>query len=328
MKPVAARPSALVLMPTFNGEAFLREQIDSILAQEDVDLYLLARDDGSSDATPALLAELAASNDRFTLLCDQRGRLGYAGNFAALLDAALLGEHRLFLLSDQDDLWQRSRAKRQIALLESTAGSGENRTPCMCHSDLSLIDGEGHAISASFLSAMQIRHEAPARQLPTLLSQNFVTGCTVAMNRELLALALPFSANARNHDHWLALCAACYGMLLFDPLPLVAYRQHQHNAIGASGIAQKLLRHPVKTLGRALEHLDDTRRMALIANELLSRNPACLKDDAKRLLQSVVEILSSGRSGIQKKRALQKIGVEPQNTQRRFYWMLSWILGR
>lgn len=190
------------------------------------------------------------------------------------------------------------------------------------------MDSEGHAITASFMSTMQIRHEAPARQLPILLSQNFVTGCTIAMNRELLALAQPFSANVRNHDHWLALCAACYGMILFDPLPLVAYRQHQHNAIGASGIAQKLLRHPAKSLGMALEHLGDTRRMVLIAKELLSRNPACLKDDAKRLLQSVVEILSSGRSGIHKMRALRGIGVEPQNTQRRLRWMLSWVLGR
>lgn len=124
MNPVAERPSALVLLATFNGEAFLREQIESILAQEDVDLHLLARDDGSSDATSALLAELAASNQRIELLCDKRGRLGYAGNFSALLDAALLSEHRI-LLSDQDDLWQSSRARRQIALLESTSGSGE-----------------------------------------------------------------------------------------------------------------------------------------------------------------------------------------------------------
>jgi hypothetical protein len=112
--------------------------------------------------------------------------------------------------------------------------------PLLVHSDLAVADERLNVRHSSFLRGQRLRH--PGRPLATLAVQNFATGCTMLANRALLEAALPIPAEAVMHDWWLALIAAGTGRILFDPTPLVLYRQHDRNTIGAVGYWTNLAR--------------------------------------------------------------------------------------
>ena len=100
-------PPIQVLLATWNGERFLREQIDSILGQGYQPLTILARDDGSTDRTVTILDEYAnLYPDRFRRLSDSAPSGGARSNFIRLIEAAThSGEASYFACSDQDDVW-------------------------------------------------------------------------------------------------------------------------------------------------------------------------------------------------------------------------------
>ena len=225
-----------VLLTACNGAAYLPELLDSLRAQTDPDFEVVVQDDGSTDATPDLLREAAASDDRFTFGPEQGQHLGAAGNFLSLIRRT---EADYYLLCDQDDIWEPEKIavlKEAMLDLEKQYGSG---TPLLVHSDCSLIDAGGENTGDSFF-----RHQGwdpAAVTLPPLLVQNNVTGCTLIMNRPLRDLVASH-AKAKElfmHDWFIALTAAAFGRIAFVGRPLTRYRQHGSNVLGAS--AQPLL---------------------------------------------------------------------------------------
>jgi len=118
--------------------------------------------------------------------------------------------------------------------LEARHGYSE---PLLVHSDLQVVDAGLKPISSSFMQYQRIAHEDDG--LRTLLLSNFVTGCTCLLNRQLAELALPIPREAIVHDWWLALCAASAGHIGYIAEPLVKYRQHGANVIGAKSAASR-----------------------------------------------------------------------------------------
>lgn len=237
MLPCSRRSSldkpVYIALATYNGEAFLEAQVRSLQAQDFRNWQLLVRDDGSSDGTPALLARLAADEPRLTVLA-AGPRLGVIGNFGALLEEARQRGADRVALCDQDDVWlpgKLSRSLREMVRLEATHGPA---TPLLVHADLEVVDDALRSTHPSFLRQLGIRHEA-TDPLRVLLVQNFVTGCTAVVNRALLDLALPLPASCLMHDWWLAQCAAARGAIGFIPEPVIRYRQHASNQLGAGG---------------------------------------------------------------------------------------------
>src|SRR3954470_7309866 len=102
-------PRILVLMATFNGAAWLREQIDSILVQQGVSVRLIVSDDGSSDDTSDLVDRWASHDPRIQRLETAESRLGATGNFLRLLHDADFADAEFVALSDQDDVWEADR---------------------------------------------------------------------------------------------------------------------------------------------------------------------------------------------------------------------------
>ena len=220
-----------VLLAAYNGSSHLPELLDSLLSQTDPDFFVLMQDDGSDDATPVLLRDIADRDERFLFGAEQGSRLGAAGNFLSLIRQA---DADYCLLCDQDDIWE----PEKIAMLKQAMRDMESRyradTPLLIHSDCSLINQAGERIGGSFL-----RHQGwdpEALTLPRLLVQNNVTGCTLIMNHSLCRL-IASHAEARDlfmHDWFIALTAASFGRIGFVDQPLTRYRQHEGNAIGAS----------------------------------------------------------------------------------------------
>jgi rhamnosyltransferase len=226
-----------IILATYNGAPYIEEQIESIQAQTCQDWILLVRDDGSTDGTVGILASLAAEDERINVLDETRVSSGGAvQNFGRLMEVGLETESCIFFLCDQDDVWEPHKLEAQI---QEFPYLGREASSVLVHSDLAVVDAELNSIHTSMVDHMAL-DVCPSQPFGYLLSRNFVTGCATACNRRLLKEALPIPEGAIMHDWWLAIVASINGTILFKNEPLVNYRQHMTNTIGARGFWQGL----------------------------------------------------------------------------------------
>jgi len=234
--PSAGQPLEVsVALCTHNGAAYVGDQVRSILAQRPAPVEIVVGDDASSDDTVAVIentvAEARAADPALAVELRIHRRsvpLGVVGNFAATL-ADCRGD--LVALSDQDDVWAPDKLARLVPRFAADPGL------LLVHTDARLVDAEGAPLGLTLLEAL----EATAGErsglesgdaFGVLLRRNLVTGATVVLRRSLVEIASPFPAGWV-HDEWLAVIAAGVGALRLDPAPLIDYRQHGANVIGA-----------------------------------------------------------------------------------------------
>ncbi len=229
----------LILLSTYQGEKYLATQLDSIISQSYTDWTLVIRDDGSRDGTLALIKTYAEIESRIHLLSDNLGNIKPAKSFAALMHYALTRNENYIFFCDQDDVWQPNKLALQVNLLNDMQAQYGNTMPLLIHSDLSVVDQRLQTIHPSFLRFEKISRNTQA-PLNTLLINNFVTGCTMGINRALLNIVTPVPDDIIMHDWWCALCASAMGKIAFLNEASVLYRQHSHNSIGSQGFYGKL----------------------------------------------------------------------------------------
>ena len=255
-----------VALGTRNGAEYVAQQVRSILNQRPAPCELVVGDDDSSDDTLAIIERvhaeaLAAEPSLATRLTIIRRRpaLGVTANFAATL-AACKGE--LIALSDQDDEWMPGKLATLAAAFEA------DPVLLLAHSDARLVDADGAPLGLTLLEALEATEVeraglAAGAALPVLLRRNLVTGATVMLRRTLLESAAPIPGEWV-HDEWLAAVAAAVGRVRLVPEPLIDYRQHGANQIGARlpTLADRLarLREPRAERAARLAH-----RTALLA---------------------------------------------------------------
>lgn len=231
------QPRVAILLPTWNGENYLHEQVDSLLAQDYPDFLIVSRDDGSRDSSPAIIADYAARFEhRFHIVPADGRNLGASGSFAFLMAYALQHKDVLGLTSawvmpsDQDDVWHPDKLRLSMARMQEMEARYPGR-PLLVHGDLEVVDEARRQIAPSFVRYQGLQ---PLRNgFARLLVSNTVTGCTALCNEALLRRALPIAGQAVMHDWWLALVAGAFGKLSFIDTPLLQYRQHGANTIGA-----------------------------------------------------------------------------------------------
>jgi|GEM_PF-732012 glycosyltransferase involved in cell wall biosynthesis len=212
-----SNPMVSIVMATYNGEKFLREQIESILSQLYYPFEFIVFDDCSTDGSPGILEEYQVQGK--LRVFRNESNLGYVKNFERAIQAA---KGELIALADQDDVWDPSKLHRL------TQQIGQH---LLIHSDARLIDENGFEIASSFeesASKMTIPHN-----MTEAILNGFVTGCTCLFKRQLLDLALPFPEKLYIHDKWLGVLAFSNGGLTYLKEPLIDYRQHIQNNIGA-----------------------------------------------------------------------------------------------
>lgn len=223
----------VILLATYNGEAFIRTMIDSVLAQEHASIRLILSDDGSSDATPQILEEYAALHpDRITHYRSGR-RFGCArSHFLHLLSA--FGDAPYVMFCDQDDFWHADKVRKTLARMQSLETDPTH--PVLVHTDLRVVDRELNQIAPSFCRRSAL--DGTRTQMNRLLVNNVVTGCTVMINRALSRLcgtSLP-EDRILMHDWWLALLASACGTVGFLDEATIDYRQHGNNSVGAKNV--------------------------------------------------------------------------------------------
>lgn len=222
-----------ILLPCFNGEAYLAQQLESLCAQSYSDWRVLARDDGSQDGTVAILRSYAArlGEGRFLLLDGAVRPAGGGGakeNYSRLMLAATAP---YVMLCDQDDVWLPNKVGRAVQGIRQQELQSGAEVPLLLFTDLSVVDERLQPIADSFWHYAGIHPDY--QDEGRLMLSNVVTGCTAIMNRALLKKACPVPAEAVMHDWWLALIAALFGQLTRDTCATVLYRQHTLNAVGA-----------------------------------------------------------------------------------------------
>jgi len=219
-----------ILLATYNGAHYLQEQLDSLLAQTHANWSLLIRDDGSTDATPTILAGYQKRfPTRIKIVSSEKVNLGACGNFAALLAET---DANYLMFCDQDDVWRPDKIERTLAEMHSLEKIYGMTMPLLVHTDLAVAD-EGLRVVADSLWRSQHSNPVGGKTLNRLLVQNIATGCSVMINRALRVLALPVPPEAVMHDWWLALVAAAFGEIGHVSMPTVLYRQHGANDVGA-----------------------------------------------------------------------------------------------
>ena len=251
-------PRVAILLATYNGARYLREQLDSLFSQTYLDWQLYVGDDGSTDDTLAIVHEYMQKHQNMHLRVSQRP-LRAMQNFMSLL-ADNSADYYFFC--DQDDVWQPRKVEMSLRHIQEAEARWPGK-PILVHTDLEVVDAQLSVLSPS------LWHENYVR--PNLLSQfnylgvqPFVTGCTMVINNTLKSLSLPCPDEALMHDAWLAMqCTAHGGHIVSLTEATVRYRQHGNNTIGAvasrqHGWAQRL---------RGIRHLwNENRRLYAFAS--------------------------------------------------------------
>ena len=219
-----------ILMATFNGERYVAEQIESILCQTNRDWELFIHDDGSSDRTLEIIGRYAGRCPQSIHVVDGPPTGGARNNFFCLMENV---RAPYVMFCDQDDVWLPEKLEKLLARMEETERAQERRVPVLVFSDAKVVDEKLDTIADRLSVYQKLNPNRTALQ--DLLLQNVATGCAMMLNGACLEkMLVPLDTDAViMHDWWCALTASCFGSISYVDEPLVLYRQHEGNTIGA-----------------------------------------------------------------------------------------------
>lgn len=218
-----------ILLATYNGEKYLSQQLDSILSQTYKDYHITIRDDGSSDNTMQIINNYISKFPlKITLLKDNLVCKTPCLNFLTLMKNC---KSQYIALCDQDDVWKRNKLFLEYSKMKDLERINGINTPLLVHSDLSITDKNLDIKHKSFIKYKKLTRLS---NINRLLTENNITGCTCLFNKALLEFAIYMPKQIKIHDWWIGLIASCFGETGFINKPLVLYRQHNQNVIGAS----------------------------------------------------------------------------------------------
>ena len=234
-----------VCMATYNGEKYIRQQLESILPQLGADDEIVISDDKSSDSTTEIIKGF--HDDRIKLYIHAK-KESYTANFENSLFHAT-GDY--IYLCDQDDIWLKDKIKIEKERMEIEEHNNSKK-PIIIFSDLIVTDEKLNRLSDSFMSFEGIYPQF-LTSFNEMGASNLTTGCTMLFNKiAKLSIQYPLTP-ATMHDSWITLCAARNnGILSYISEPLIYYRQHGHNTIGAVNINTLTISYRIKHLRRVI----------------------------------------------------------------------------
>lgn len=221
-----------ILMAVYNGEKYIKEQIESIISQTNTDWRLMIHDDGSNDKTIDIVEKYVEKyKNKIVLVSDGVKTGGAKNNFFHLMK---LSNADYIMLADQDDIWERGKVEFAYkSIRQAEKYNGEN-IPILCHSDLNVVDENKKMINSSFFDMQKL--DSKKNKFKDLLLQNNITGCTVIFNKVLNDLCISMPKEAIMHDWWLGIIAAAFGNICYMDKTAIMYRQHANNTEGAKNL--------------------------------------------------------------------------------------------
>tara|TARA_E500000305_G_scaffold109017_1_gene112930 strand:- start:7479 stop:8447 length:969 start_codon:yes stop_codon:yes gene_type:complete len=200
-----------IAMASFNGERYIKQQLDSFLLQTRLPDELIITDDCSTDRTKDIVDAFAASAPFPVFFYSNKKNLGYCGNFNAALSRAT-GD--LVFLSDQDDVWFPNKIEFMVALAE------ENPDMLVLMNNVLLTDGDLNSVGLTKLG--QFRSAG-------ISLDSYVLGCCCVIRRKLLDVCIPIPEGYKAHDNWIVDFAHGLNAKLVNSTCLQYYRRHGSN---------------------------------------------------------------------------------------------------
>lgn len=197
-----------VCIATYNGERFIREQIDSILRQLSSDDEIIVSDDGSTDNTISIINSI---DDKRIRVIEGPRKQSPTSNFECALKAS---KGDFIFMSDQDDVWKPNKVKICMEWLQ--------RYDCVV-SDAEVTDSSLNPLYPSLYAIMQVRQG----RIYNTIWKNGYTGCCMAFRRNVLEASLPFPKYIPMHDIWIGNVAAYKYNVKFIPDTLIYFRRHE-----------------------------------------------------------------------------------------------------
>jgi len=267
------KPKIAVLLSSYNGAQFIREQIESILRQVGVDLHLYIRDDGSSDNTTAILMEYEANWPNISVKTGQN--IGVFKSFMTLLQMTG-NDYDFFAFADQDDIWKDEKLITAANQLRSVPG--EN--PAMYYGRLEFTD--------EYLKILGFSQIPEINGFRNALVQNQATGCTIVINRYARELVISNIPDwALMHDWWCYLVISAFGDVIYDEIPMISYRKHGKNVTPATPIfALELWARTKRWLGDG----KITKKVTDQAEEFRNRFGAKLSVEKRTILNNYLSV--------------------------------------
>lgn len=223
-----------MLLSTYNGEKYIKEQLESILNQKRVEVTCLIRDDGSTDGTREIIREFCSKYANFHYFFEEN--VGVVESFNILIQNSIVDKYRWVAFCDQDDVWLENKLYNAVTYLKDNFKQGK---PMLYCSNLNVVDSD-----LNFIRKM--RRKTPKYTKKTALVQNIATGCTcvynqvaVEMYRKAVGVRMEF------HDYWMFLICLYMGSVVYDDNAYILYRQHGNNVVGSRN---KSLRKAVNNL--------------------------------------------------------------------------------
>jgi glycosyltransferase involved in cell wall biosynthesis len=214
-----AEPLVSVVICTYNGALYLRDQLDSIVNQDYKNLEIIAGDDGSSDDSFNILQEYQAKDSRFRIYRNEKN-MGYNSNFSK---ACEMSKGEYIAISDQDDIWELNKVSILVSALAS------NKENVLVHG----ISARFEEKSKPHLRSLKMVNYIRGNDIRKFYMLNIISGHSILFHRSLLEKSLPFPAGVY-YDWWLAANACVIGKIEAVEKILVWHRMHASNATGAA----------------------------------------------------------------------------------------------
>lgn len=206
---------------------YFEKLLNSLNMQTYPNIHLIIRDDSADEASFNNISNIIRkliTNFKYTIYKNPENR-GSNKTFELLTEDA---DGDYIAYCDQDDIWEKDKISKLVSRIE-------DESAILCYSDLSIVDGSDKLIAGSFKDIhKRLNHLEGEGHFEYFLRRNSVTGCTMLINSDIAKKALPFCSDFYVHDHWLTLYASSVGKIAYVNEPLIRYRIHGNNQIGAS----------------------------------------------------------------------------------------------
>lgn len=214
------KPSITILLSTYNGADYIKEQLDSLFSQDYSNFKILVRDDGSKDDTIKILNYYKKKeNKEFSYYIGSN--LGSCKSFLSLLNDAPKSDYYAFC--DQDDVWDNDKLSCAVEKLFKL----DNKKPNLYFSNLRVVDKNLKFVRLSHNSKQYMKNKFSP------LIEPLTGGCTMVFNdvaRELIINNIPDKCSM--HDSWIYLVCGIFGSIVYDEKPHMSYRIHEKNVVG------------------------------------------------------------------------------------------------
>lgn len=222
-----------ILMCTYNGEKYIKEQLQSIVDNTADNWNIVVSDDCSADDTVKIIEEFKKNFPDKIIVNVNRTKKGAIVNFLSnIYEIGLtLHDDDFIMLCDQDDIWNPDKIRKTMDSMAELTDHCGNRMPLLVCSDAAVADDQMKVISDSFrkMNNYKIRN----LDFPHLMMENKVQGCTVMINKSLALMLDRLPKSATMHDGWLGLIASAFGKIKYIDEPTMKYRQHGKNVQGS-----------------------------------------------------------------------------------------------